>query len=184
VGQLPGIYIQGKQGTISGILKHIVSLSLEQGLFPKELKLTNIIPIFTGGESDSIGNYRPVSLLSTVSKVFERAFYTRLSSFIKQQKILYELQFGFREGHSTHLAIIKLLESIINSLDKEEYSAAIFLDFSKAFDTVNHSILLQKLYHYGIRGVANSWINVTNANEHLLANSYQGQKTIWILERI
>jgi retron-type reverse transcriptase len=122
------------------------------------LKLANVIPIFKAGDVDSIGNYRPVSLLSTVSKVFERAFYSRLSSFIHHQKILYELQFGFREAHSTPLAIIKLMENIIASLDKGEFSAAIFLDFSKAFDTVNHSILLQKLSHYGVRGVSNDWV--------------------------
>jgi hypothetical protein len=84
---------------------------------------------------------------------------SRYISFINIQKILYDLQFGFREGHATHLAVIKLMENIVSSLDKGEYSAAIFLDFWKAFDTVNHSILLQKLSHYGIRGVANSWIN-------------------------
>jgi hypothetical protein len=105
-----------------------------------------------------IGNYRPVSHLSTVSKVFERIFYTRLSFFITQQKILYQLQFGFREGHSTDMAILKLLERIIDSLDKGDYAATIFLDFSKAFDTVNHNILLQKLEHYGIRGIANRWV--------------------------
>ena len=127
-----------------------MNLSLEQGSFPTELKLANIIPIFKSGDSDIIGNYRPVSLLTTVSKVFERAFYNRLSAFITQEKILYELQFGFRKGHSTHLAIIKLLESVIDSLDSGTYSAALFLDFSKAFDTVNHAILLDKLNHYGV----------------------------------
>jgi hypothetical protein len=154
----PASIFKENKDCFSNILKHIVNLSLEQGIFPKELKIANIIPIFKSGETDSVGNYRPVSLLSTVSKVFERAFYSRLSSFIKQQKILYELQFGFREGHSTHMAIIQLLENIITSLDKGEYSAAIFLDFSKAFDTVNHAILLDKLNHYGIRGISNLWV--------------------------
>ena len=155
---LPASIFKENKDFFSNILKHMVNLSLEQGIFPKELKIANIIPIFKSGETDAVGNYRPVSLLSTVSKVFERAFYSRLSSFIKQQKILYELQFGFREGHSTHMAIIQLLDSIITSLDKGEYSAAIFLDFSKAFDTVNHAILLDKLNHYGIRGISNLWV--------------------------
>ena len=136
----------------------MVNLSLEQGTFPAELKIANIIPIFKAGETELVGNYRPVSLLSTVSKVFERAFFSKLSSFITQQKILYSLQFGFREGHSTDMAILKLLDNIIDSLDKGEYAATIFLDFSKAFDTVNHEILLQKLNHYGIRGTANNWV--------------------------
>jgi hypothetical protein len=78
-----------------------------------------------------------------VSKVFERAFFIRLSTFINHQKILYSLQFGFREGHATDMAIIKLLENIIDSLERGDYTATIFLDFSKAFDTVNHEILLK-----------------------------------------
>ena len=155
---LPAIIFKENKNILSCILTHIVNLSLEQGSFPSELKIANIIPIFKAGETEIIGNYRPVSLLSTVSKVFERAFFTRLSFFIKQQKILYSLQFGFREGHSTDMAIIKLLDNIIESLDRGDYAATIFLDFSKAFDTVNHEILLLKLNHYGIRGIANNWV--------------------------
>jgi retron-type reverse transcriptase len=155
---LPASIFKDNKIYISKILTHIVNLSLGQGIFPREMKLANIIPIFKSGDTSIIGNYRPVSLLSTVSKVFERAFFSRLSYFITHHKILYELHFGFREGHSTHLAVIKLLESIITSLEKGDYSAVIFLDFSKDFDTVNHAILLQKLHHYGIRGIANSWV--------------------------
>jgi hypothetical protein len=80
--------------------------------------LANIIPIFKKGESEIIGNYRPVSLLSTVSKVFERAFYSRLSNFVTRPNILYQMQFRFREGHSTDLAIIQLLDTIIEQIDK------------------------------------------------------------------
>ena len=155
---LPASIFKDNKTHISKMLTHIVNLSLEQGIFPKEMKLANIIPIFKAGDTSVIGNYRPVSLLTTVSKVFERAFFSRLSSFITHHKILYELQFGFREGHATHLAVIKLLESIINSLETGDFSAVMFLDFSKAFDTVNHQILLQKLNHYGVRGTANSWV--------------------------
>jgi exonuclease III len=156
--QFPSAIFKENKNILSPILTHIINLSFSQGIFPSELKIGNIIPIFKAGDSDSIGNYRPVSLLSTVSKVFERAFYKRLASFMTTQKILYELQFGFREKHSTQMAIIKLLDDIIYSLNRGEYAAGIFLDFSKAFDTVNHNILLKKLDHYGVRGIPNNWV--------------------------
>jgi hypothetical protein len=154
----PSSIFKENKNPLAKVLLHIINISLEQGIFPKELKMANVVPIFKSGDTDQIGNYRPVSLLSTVSKVFERIFYTRLLTFITEQHILYIMQFGFREGHSTQQAIIKLLESIIDNLDNGNYAAAIFLDFSKAFDTVNHQILLRKLNHYGIRGVGNSWV--------------------------
>jgi hypothetical protein len=91
---LPAIIFKENKESPSCILTHLVNLSLEQGFFPKELKIANIIPIFKAGETEIIGNYRPVSLLSTVSKVFERIFYNRLLFFITQQNILYQLQFG------------------------------------------------------------------------------------------
>jgi len=155
---LPSFIFKENKNPLAKLLSHIINLSFAQGAFPHELKIANIIPIFKAGEKDIIGNYRPVSLLTTVSKVFEKAFYKRLSSFVTHHKILYNLQFGFRESHSTHMAVIKLLDRVIDSLDKGEFAAAIFLDFSKAFDTVNHNILLDKLNHYGIRGVANLWV--------------------------
>jgi retron-type reverse transcriptase len=156
--QLPATILKENKPILTKILTHIVNLSLQQGVFPKELKIANVIPIFKSGETDLVGNYRPVSLLTTVSKVFERAFYSGLSTFVTHQKILYDLQFGFREGHSTHMAVIKLLDNIILSLDKGEFAAGIFLDFSKACDTVNHQILLDKLCHYGVRRIANDWV--------------------------
>ena len=92
---------------------YIINLSLTQGHFPQQLKLANIIPIFKSGDMEKVGNYRPVSLLSTFSKMFERIFYNRLKSFLEVQKILYELQFGFREAHSTYMAITILMDKII-----------------------------------------------------------------------
>ena len=90
-------------------------------------------------------NYRPVSVLPVFSKILERLMYNRLISFINKHKLLFNFQFGFREGHSTNLALIYLVDKISNSLDTGEYVLGLFLDFTKAFDTVNHDILLQKL---------------------------------------
>ena len=102
-------------------------------------------------------NYRPISLLPIISKFFEKIKYARISSFIFNKKILYEKQYGFQKVKSTEHAILDLQSKIINSLENGEIPCSIFLDFAKAFDTVNHSILLQKLNHSGIRGKTFEW---------------------------
>ena len=156
---VPSKVIKNSKLLILPILTHIINLSLTIGTFPSELKLANILPIFKAGDKDITGNYRPISLLTTFSKIYERIFYNRLAPFLKVQKILFELQFGFRTNHSTDMALTILLDKIINALEKGHIMVGIFLDFSKAFDTVNHKILLDKLNIYGIRRIANDWIS-------------------------
>ena len=95
-------------------------------------------------------HYRPVSLLCVLSKVFEKIMYERLLKFLENLKLLYSEQYGFRRKHSTYMALLTLMDKLVNALEKKEIVVGIFLDFSKAFDTVDHDILLQKLYHYGI----------------------------------
>ena len=112
-------------------------------------------------------NYRPVSLLPFFSKLFERLMYNRLIDFVNKHKLLYHHQFGFRKDHSTFLALVTLLEKITTALDNSEFAICVLIDFRKAFDTVEHTILLQKLYHYGIRGNAHKWL------QSYLTNRYQ-----------
>ena len=100
---------------------------------------------------------RPVSLLCILSKVFEKVMCSRLFHFLESFKILIENQFGFRKQHSSFMAFIVIIDKLIKSIDKGEHVIGVFLDFSKAFDIVDHDILLSKLYHYGIRGVALKW---------------------------
>ena len=102
-----------------------------------------------------VNNYRPISILPVFSKLLKRLMYNRLISFINQHKLLNKFQFGFR---STNLALIYLVDKIAKAIDEKEIVLGVFLDFSKAFDTINHTILFSKLNHYGIRGVTLGWI--------------------------
>ena len=163
--------------TASLILKpltHAINLSLIMGYFPEQLKLAKVIPIFKGGDPDLLSNYRPVSVLPAFSKLYERIYYKRLLSYISSQNILYDNQFGFRARHSTGLALNILVDKITESLDSGESTVGVFLDFSKAFDTVDHNILLSKLYTYGIRGPPLSWIRsyLSNRQQFVSYNNH------------
>ena len=138
-------------------LTHVLNISITKGVFPNELKVARVVPLFKSGDPMMFSNYRPVSVLPVFSKVLERLMYNRLLSFINKYKLLYLYQFGFRAEHSPNLAMIFLVDKISSALEKGDYVLGLFLDFSKAFDTVNHGILFTKLEHYGIRGLALDW---------------------------
>ena len=103
---LPSTVLKANKNIFSPLLVHIINLSLSQGTFPSELKIGNIIPILKSGPENLVTNYRPISLLTTISKIFERVFCNRLVNFLQKNKLLYDLQFGFRDRHSTYLAMI------------------------------------------------------------------------------
>ena len=142
---------------INGPLTHILNLSLLEGVFPSELKVADVLPLYKADDDMLFNNYRPVSLLPVLSKVFERLMYNRLISFLENNKILFKNQFGFRKQHSTYMALMVLLDKIVKALENGEFVVGTYLDFSKAFDMVDHSILLVKLEYYGIRGIALDW---------------------------
>ena len=135
-------------------LSIIFNICLSTGIFPQLLKTAKVIPIYKAESRMLASNYRPISLLPIIGKLFEKLLFTRLTSFIQKYNILYDRQYGFQSAKSTEHAVIDIQERVLNALDKKEWPCCIFLDFAKAFDTVNHSILLQKLNHYGIRGKA------------------------------
>ena len=159
-------------------LTHVTNLSLSQGIFPDELKKAKVIPLYKANDPMLFNNYRPISLLPLFSKVLERIMYNRILKFINKHKLLYRCQFGFRKDHSTYMALIILIDKITSALDNGDFTIAVLIDFRKAFDTVDHEILLNKLYHYGIRGVAHDWMKsyLTNRPQQV---SYNGETSAY-----
>ena len=139
------------------LLTHICNLSLSEGIFPDELKLANVIPIFKSGDHEIFNNYRPVSILCTISKVFEKIMYSRLPNYLDHYKVIFSYQSGFRKSHSTYMVFMVLIDKLTRAIDDGKFVVGILLEFSKAFDTMDHDISLTKLSHYGIRGVPLMW---------------------------
>ena len=139
----------------------LINQTLSSGIFPSQLKISRVKPLFKSGDKSKFSNYRPISLLPSLSKIFEYAIFNQLFDYFTRNKLFCVQQYGFRAGHSTELAALRFVDQLVKQMDKKNVPISIFIDLSKAFDTLDHRILLSKLDHYGICG-----------NEHALFTNY------------
>ena len=165
---------------ILSAITHIFNQSLDKGYFPTKFKTAKVIPIYKKkGSRSSVENYRPISLLSCLSKVLEKIVSKRMVSFLHKKNFFSKYQFGFRKGLSTSHAISLLVNKITEAMNRKEKTLGIFLDFSKAFDLMDHDILLKKLNSCGIRGIANDWIkSYLTGRKQLVFNNGHWSSTI------
>ena len=178
---LPVFILKIMKPFFSKWLCKIINLSLEVFIFPDLLKVAKVTPIHKKDSKLNHENYRPISLLSVLSKIFEKIIYKRMYSFLTKNKLIYERQYGFRSNYSTNYALANLTERIKSSLDTKDYVCGIFVDLEKAFDTVNHQILCEKLNHYGFRGGTNMLIKsyLENRKQFVSINGFESEtKTI------
>ena len=161
-------------------LSRLINLCFNQGKFPNNLKLAKVLPLFKKGDTSICSNYRPISLLSIFSKIFEKCIYKRIYDFLEKHQLIYKRQFGFRAKHSTNHALISMIELIKSELDNGRIACGVFLDLQKAFDTVNHEILLSKLKFYGIRGVCNDLLRsfLSDRKQFVYVNGYKSSEKL------
>ena len=156
--KISALKIAGENNEFVAALANTVTLSLEEGVFPQCLKVARVVPIYKSGTKTDVSNYRPISLLATFSKIYEKVMHARIVEFLEKNDSIYERQYGFRAGRSCEHALLDAQNTLLNSLNKKHISLLLLIDFSKAFDLVDHDILLRKLNHYGIRGIALKWL--------------------------
>ena len=152
--------------TISVPLAHIFNLSLTTGIYPDRLKKSRIVPIFKDGDPRSCDNYRPISIVSTLAKILDKIVATKLYNHLDINKLIYKFQFGFQKNLSTENNLLHLTNYVTRAINDGKYCVGIFLDLRKAFDVVNHDILLTKLSYLGITQTELKWFS-----SYLFSNS-------------
>ena len=166
INSVPGRIFKFYRSSIVSVISDMVNQCFLQGKYPSTLKYAMITPVFKNGEVTSPSNYRPIAVTSFLNKIFEKLIHKRLLHFILQNNIFSPCQFGFRKGISTQDAVVNLSEYFYDTLNRKEVGIGVFIDYTKAFDTINHSILISKMYKYGIRDLPSSLFRSYLENRH------------------
>ena len=140
-------------------MNYICNLSLKSGVFPDKMKIAKVLPLYKSNDKHNVSNYRPVSILPQFSKILEKIFEKRLREFIDKNDLLFDGQYGFRTNRSTGLAINEMVDTLIQAVDDNKFCIGVFIDLKKAFDTVDHSLLIKKLRYYGVRGITSKFLD-------------------------
>lgn len=163
--------------SLAPVLCFLFNKSIRECTFPDEMKVARVVPLHKGGDPNCMSNYRPISVLNVFSKILEKHVYKHLYSFLEKYKILSSTQFGFRNGRGTAQAIVRHTSDIYEDLDGNDLVFSLYLDFKKAFDSVDHDILLDKLLYYGIRGDPHCWFKsyLTNRKQFVHVNNVKSK---------
>ena len=177
---IPRKYLKLSALIISTILAKLYNNCIQSSTYPSALKIGRAVPIHKSGTKNACSNYRPISLLSPLTKLFEKCLHERLYAYLEKFKLFTPNQFGFKQKSSTTLAVRELNDNIVENLDEQKNTCAIFLELKKAFDTVNHQILLEKLEKYGIRGLPLQLLNsyLCDRSQYTMVNNTMSKMSI------
>ena len=159
VDNIPATLLKDGAEELAAPISLLTDFSFKSGIFPTSEKIAKVTPIYKSGQKNIFCNYRPISVLNIVSKVIEKIAYKQLSDYFENNNLFTPKQFGFRRNRATHQAVTKLTDHIRTNMDNSKLTGVLYMDFSKAFDCVNHACLLSKLPFYGITGIELDWIS-------------------------
>ena len=181
---IDAIFLIRSKAFILSSITRLINMSFASGVFPNDWKYAKVFPLFKKGDINFVGNFRPISILPAVSKLIERIVHQQLYDYLVNNSILSKSQFGFRPGHSTASALGCLTDSWLKSIDKGQIVGALFIDLRRAFDTVDTSILLNKLKNIGLSNLSLAWFeSYLNNRKQYVAIKMQNLMTyVFLLE--
>ena len=174
---IPAKYIKMSGSVIAPVLPNIFNACISTGYFPKVLKTTEVVPIFKKGERELCSNYRPISILNPFAKLFEKCLLDQLNNYFVSNNLISPNQYGFKKNCSTNKAVLDIYNKLLDNMDKKLITCSIFLDLRKAYDTIDHTILIKKLEKYGIRGLPLQLLAsyLTDRQQYTIINQYKSK---------